>query len=335
MSTQRYISTSFWDDEWIRKNDPSERYVYLYLLTNPLTNIAVIYKTTIDRMSFDTGYEPKVIETILKRFADDGKAFFHKGYVIIPSWPKHQKAEQRAKIKSGIESIIKELPADIINFLKQIGYKYHMDTISIPYKYPMDRVSIPYGYLPNYSDLDPDLDSDPDLEYDSDSKNCARSLSVLSDILEDSQPAAVTHSPATTRLTWLIAAWNDKGLPYYTFLPVNFHRMSEALAVMQTYSDQQIVKAMDNYLVIKSEPDRYDCFPKMPTFETFICTGMKHYGDEAEPLKNKLKPGVPEKRRETPDERVERITRELEEEKLKQHREAIEEQERKKQRRAG
>lgn len=155
MSTQRYISTSFWDDEWIRKLNPSERYIYLYLLTNPLTNIAGVYKTTMDRICFDTGYEPKVIETIFKRFSADRKAFFHNGYIIIPSWPKYQKADQRSKIRAGIEAIIKELPFEIIEFLKKIGYKY-----------PINASKIPYAYDTNYSDSDSDSDSEFDSEFD-------------------------------------------------------------------------------------------------------------------------------------------------------------------------
>lgn len=155
MATQRYISTSFWDDSWIRKRDPSERYVYLYLLTNPLTNIAGVYKTTIDRISFDTGYEPKIIETVFKRFSADGKAYFFKDFVILPSWPKHQKAEQRAKVKAGIEAILRELPPEIIKYLKKIGYRY-----------PIDTLSIPYTYDSNY--LDSDSDSDSEFEPDTD-----------------------------------------------------------------------------------------------------------------------------------------------------------------------
>jgi len=47
MSTQRYISTSFWDDPWITSLDPSEKLLYLYLMTNTSTNISGVYKLSV------------------------------------------------------------------------------------------------------------------------------------------------------------------------------------------------------------------------------------------------------------------------------------------------
>lgn len=186
MATQRYISTSFWDDAWIRKRDPSERYVYLYLLTNPLTNIAGVYKTTIDRISFDTGYEPKIVETVFKRFSADGKAYFYKDYVILPSWPKHQKVDKREKIKTGIEAILRELPPEILKYLKKIGYRY-----------PIDTISIPYGYDSNYLDSDSDSDSDSEFDSEFDLERGAHKAPP-SDNPEPEKPAA-PRSPSPKR----------------------------------------------------------------------------------------------------------------------------------------
>ena len=67
MSTQRYISTSFWDDEWIQTLDPSEKLLYLYFMTNPLTNIAGVYKVTERRVSFDTGFNISTIQHIMSK----------------------------------------------------------------------------------------------------------------------------------------------------------------------------------------------------------------------------------------------------------------------------
>ena len=39
MSVQRYVDTGFWEDAWVETITPLERYLYLYLITNPLTNI--------------------------------------------------------------------------------------------------------------------------------------------------------------------------------------------------------------------------------------------------------------------------------------------------------
>jgi carbohydrate-binding DOMON domain-containing protein len=153
MATQRYISTSFWDDEWIMSLDPSEKFVYLYLMTNTLTNIAGVYKISNRRICFDTGYNDDTINKILERYAEAEKAFRYEQYIIIPSWPKHQKWESKSKIQAGIESIIKELPKELVKFL-----------VKIQYRYPI----IPYIYDANYLDLDLDLDLNKDLDSDID-----------------------------------------------------------------------------------------------------------------------------------------------------------------------
>jgi len=144
MATQRYISTSFWDDEWIQTLDPSEKLLYLYLMTNPLTNIAGVYKITVRRMCFDTGFNADTVGHILGKFEKAGKAYIYDEYIVLPSWPQHQKAEDRSKIKKGIDAIIQSLPADIVKYMVSIGYRYHIEG---------------YPYPSNYSDIDSDIDS--------------------------------------------------------------------------------------------------------------------------------------------------------------------------------
>jgi len=129
MATQRYISTSFWDDKWVQSLDPAEKLLYLYLMTNPLTNIAGVYKLTKRRMIFDTGFNGDTVETILGRFEKDGKAYLHGEYVIIPKWPKHQKWEKRTKIRDGIISELQEMNSDILSFLERIGYEFDLDLV--------------------------------------------------------------------------------------------------------------------------------------------------------------------------------------------------------------
>jgi hypothetical protein len=129
--------------------DPSEKLLYLYLMTNPLTNIAGVYKITDRRIGFDTGFNLDTIRHIFSKFEKAGKAFRKDEYIIIPSWPKHQMWERSKKLKIGIETILQELDPELIGFLVVIGYRYPIDTIDIPYTYPS-----------NYSDLDLDLDLD-------------------------------------------------------------------------------------------------------------------------------------------------------------------------------
>jgi len=170
MATYRYISTYFWDDEWIQTLDPSEKLLYLYLMTNPLTNIAGVYQITVRRMCFDTGFNSDTVGHILSKFEKAKKVFYHKGWIILPTWPKHQKYESRSKIKTGIDAVLKYLPEEILKYMVSIGYAY-----------PIDTVSIPYTYLPNYSDSDSDSDLDSDSDSDLD-KDCPPAIKTTAEL---------------------------------------------------------------------------------------------------------------------------------------------------------
>ena len=156
LATQRYISTSFWNDPWILDECTSdERYIYLYLLTSPNSNIAGIYELSLRTAELHTGYDREQLKRILGRFAEDGKAYYYGGYVIIPKWPTHQRWDTRSKIKSGIENVLESLPRAVLAEAKRVGYEF-----PIPY----DMVSIPYAYESNYSDSDLDTDTDTDIK---------------------------------------------------------------------------------------------------------------------------------------------------------------------------
>lgn len=196
MATQRYVSTSFWDDEWIQTLDPSEKLLYLYLMTNPLTNIAGVYKITDRRISFDTGFNLDTIGHIFSKFEKSRKVYRKGEYVVLPSWPKHQKWEKSEKVKEGIVRILKELEPEIIEFLKQIGYRY-----------PIDTLSIPYGYPPNYSYLD--FNSDSDLKPEGCSELPQKSESIEADKppkddkpKAESLPASPVYCTIITNTGW-------------------------------------------------------------------------------------------------------------------------------------
>jgi len=165
VSTQRYISTSFWDDAWIQTLDPSEKLFYLYLMTNPLTNIAGVYKITDRRISFDTGFNVETVKIILDSFAKEGKAYRISEYIAIPAWPKHQKWETSEKIKEGIVLALMELGEENLRKLVEMNYRFDLKIV-------FDRLCIPYIYSSNYlnsdSDSDSDLNSDRDRDRDTD-----------------------------------------------------------------------------------------------------------------------------------------------------------------------
>jgi hypothetical protein len=123
---KRYISTTFWDDEWVQSLDFTEKGLYLYLLTNSLTNIAGVYKLSERRIIYDTGLEKSIVEKTLEKFQKDGKAYRHGEYIVLPAWPHHQKCTN-VNIQRGISRILKDLDRELLEFLAEVGYRYPLE----------------------------------------------------------------------------------------------------------------------------------------------------------------------------------------------------------------
>lgn len=122
----RYVSTTFWDDEWIQELDFVAKGLYLYLITNSLTNIAGVYKLSQRRIVFDTGLDNATIEKAMLDFEKAGKVYRWKDYIILPNWCKYQKVENK-NIQRGIERLLQDFDRELLIFLKKIGYKYPVD----------------------------------------------------------------------------------------------------------------------------------------------------------------------------------------------------------------
>lgn len=129
MATRRYIATSFWDDQWIQNLSPQGKLLYLYLLTNPLTNISGIYKISLKRICFDTGFDLNTVKNHLQLFEDERKAFCIGEYIAIPAWPRYQNWKEKAKIRDGIISELQDLPEEVLASLNVIGYQFDLSLI--------------------------------------------------------------------------------------------------------------------------------------------------------------------------------------------------------------
>ena len=128
MAKNRYINTKFWDDSYISDLGPNAKLLYLYFLTNALTNICGAYEISIKRIVFDTGIAEELIKGLLKRFAEDKKVLYVDGYIIIKNFIKHQK--QNPSIIAGIKAESGRLPANVMtacNKLSQAGTYLNMN----------------------------------------------------------------------------------------------------------------------------------------------------------------------------------------------------------------
>ena len=104
----RSVNTRFWDDTFISELSPNEKLLFLYLITNPLTNLLGIYEITIKRISFDTGLKIDTIRKGLERFKKDKRVYFVDGFIILSNFLKNQRLN--ANMKIGITKIFNQLP---------------------------------------------------------------------------------------------------------------------------------------------------------------------------------------------------------------------------------
>lgn len=109
MAKNRMVSTSFWSDHYVADLDPTEKLLFLHLLTNERSTLAGIYELPVKMMAVETGIESEMIRKILGRFEEDGKVKFENGWVAIKNFLKHHE-HGSPTVKKGIDEAIKAAP---------------------------------------------------------------------------------------------------------------------------------------------------------------------------------------------------------------------------------
>jgi len=120
MAKNRFINTKFWSDSYVSELDPVEKLLFLYLLTNEKTSICGIYELPLKYMAIETGIEKEMIEKILKRFQEEKKIFYYKGWIFIANFIKHQNFEN-INIKKGMQICFSSVPLKILNEINTSG----------------------------------------------------------------------------------------------------------------------------------------------------------------------------------------------------------------------
>lgn len=122
MAKNRIINTKFWTDGYVLDElNPIDKLLFLYLITNPYTNICGVYELPLKMMAVETGIDRENIEkVILPRFEKDGKILYRNGWVAIKNFQKHQN-QNSPKIQKGIEEAIKNAPHELKEFVEGKG----------------------------------------------------------------------------------------------------------------------------------------------------------------------------------------------------------------------
>ncbi len=121
------INTRFWIDDYISNLDPIEKLLFLYLLTNPATDISGCYELPLKHMALDTGIEKEMLIKVMTRFSRDHKVHYSNGWVGIVNFRKHQSLNP--KVIAGIEIGLSKAPKELLDRLsKPIDSLSHLNS---------------------------------------------------------------------------------------------------------------------------------------------------------------------------------------------------------------
>ena len=113
---------SYWTDSKVVDDfTPEDRYFYLYLLTNPHTNLSGCYELSLKQASDETGYTKEVIRNLLDRFEavhDIIRYSYQTKEVLILNWSKFN----WTKSKDFQKPLIKEIEA-----VKEVDFKRFLE----------------------------------------------------------------------------------------------------------------------------------------------------------------------------------------------------------------
>ena len=140
MAIYRNVQMSFWTDSKVIDDfTADDRFIYLYLLTNPHTNLCGCYEVSFKQISLETGLkEDKVqklierMETVLDviRYNRDNKE------ILLLNWGKHNWTASEKFMKALNYEIERVKTISFREYLFALAT--HSDTVSIPYPYGMD-----------------------------------------------------------------------------------------------------------------------------------------------------------------------------------------------------
>ena len=140
MAIFRNIQMSFWTDTKIIDDfSPEDKLMYLYLMTNPHTNLCGCYEVSTRQIIYETGMTENAVKKTLCRLEKDHGVIIRSEEtreVLLPKWHKYNWTASE-KFRKPLFQQIKEVKNDkfrsyLINLFNGT------DSVSIPYQYGSD-----------------------------------------------------------------------------------------------------------------------------------------------------------------------------------------------------
>jgi len=120
----RYVQTDLWEKSWFMQLGYKEKYLYLYFLTCPSSNVAGILEITDARIKFDTGLTS--VRSSMEKLKDSGEIYEIGGYIVVHRHPDFQKWEQKPNICKGIIAELECVPLEVFKEIRSRGYHFEL-----------------------------------------------------------------------------------------------------------------------------------------------------------------------------------------------------------------
>ena len=166
MSVYRTLQLSFWTDNKVQDDfTPEDKYFYLYLLTNPQTNICGCYEISYSEMIIHTGYNKESIIRLLDRFEkvhDLIRFSSETKEVLILNWYKYNWSKSPLTLK-GVRKEAEHIKYEpFMNYVLEVAKCVETDTPCKGYIYPI-QASVSVTVLNNNTDSIIYLNNNKDL----------------------------------------------------------------------------------------------------------------------------------------------------------------------------
>lgn len=162
MATYRNVHISFWTDPKVDDDfTPEDKYFYLYLLTNPHTNLCGCYEISTKQITRETGYNEDTVSRLLNRMESVHEVIKYDPKtkeVLIKHWGRYNWANS-PKTMAGAQKAAEDIKADSFK-------KYVLSEIDTLLR-KKNTLSASKGYPMHTSDSDTDSVSDTDTDTDS------------------------------------------------------------------------------------------------------------------------------------------------------------------------
>ena len=139
MAIFRNVHVTFWSDPKVVDDfTPEDKYFFVYLLTNPHTNLCGCYEISLKQMSDELGYNKETVEKLIARFHSIHGVLDYSQEtkeMLLYNWHKYNWTKS-PKLQAALQKEIPKVKHPAFN--EYLNGILNGDTVSIQYPYPMD-----------------------------------------------------------------------------------------------------------------------------------------------------------------------------------------------------